>query len=218
MERRDFIGGAGIAGAGAAVLAAPALSQNRQQVRLVTTWPRDFPGLGVGAQRIAARITATSGGRIDVRLYSAGELVPAFGSFDAVRNGEAEMYHAADYYWQDRHKGFNFFTSVPLGLTAKELNAWVFFGGGQALWDELSGQFGIKPLLAGNSDVQMGGWFREPITSLDDLKGLRMRIPGLGGETLRQLGVDAVSLPGGGNLLSPAGRPDRCDGVGWPLQ
>lgn len=186
-----------MAGASATALATPALSQGRQQVRLVTTWPRDFPGLGTGAQRIADRITATSGGRIEVRLHAAGELVKAFDSFDAVSNGDAEMYHAADYYWQKRHKGFNFFTSVPLGLTAKELNAWIFFGGGQKLWDELSGQFGIKPLLAGNTGVQMGGWFKDPITSLDDLKTLKMRIPGLGGATLQALGAETITTPGG---------------------
>jgi len=194
VHRRTFLTASA---AGAAALATPALSQGRRQIRLVTTWPRDFPGLGTGAQRIADRITLTSAARLEVKLHAAGEMVPAFDSFDAVANGDAEMYHAADYYWQGKHKGFNFFTSVPLGLTAKELNAWIFFGGGQALWDELSGQFGVKPLLAGNTGVQMGGWFREAIASLDDLKGLKMRMPGLGGETLRQLGAEPVSLPGG---------------------
>ncbi|MFK7943331.1 MAG: TRAP transporter substrate-binding protein [Paracoccaceae bacterium] len=163
----------------------------------MTTWPRNFPGLGTGAQRIADRITQTSGGRLDVKLFAAGELVKAFDSFDAVSSGEVHMYHAADYYWQNRHKGFNFFTSVPLGLTAKELNSWILFGGGQGLWDQLSGQFGIKPLLAGNTGVQMGGWFKAPITSLDDLKSLKMRIPGLGGATLQALGAETVTTPGG---------------------
>ncbi|MEM1299591.1 MAG: TRAP transporter substrate-binding protein [Pseudomonadota bacterium] len=163
----------------------------------MTTWPRDFPGLGTGAQRVADRITQTSDGRLTVKLFAAGELVKAFDSFDAVASGEAHMYHAADYYWQNRHKGFNFFTSVPLGLTAKEMNSWILFGGGQKLWDELSGAFGIKAMLAGNTGVQMGGWFKDPITSLEDLKSLKMRIPGLGGATLQALGAKTVTTPGG---------------------
>ncbi|MEM0990570.1 MAG: TRAP transporter substrate-binding protein [Pseudomonadota bacterium] len=212
MRRRSFLTHAA-AVSGAAALAAPALSQGRQEVRLATTWPRDFPGLGTGAQRVADRITLTSEGRLTVKLFAAGELVPAFDSFDAVANGDAEMYHGADYYWQGKHKGFNFFTSVPLGLTAKELNSWVLFGGGQQLWDQLSGEFGIKPFLAGNTGVQMGGWFRNPVTSLDDIRGLRMRIPGLGGETLRQLGAEPVSLPGG--EIFAALQDGRIDATEW---
>lgn len=213
MDRRLFVRGAATGTLAAAALSAPALSQNRQQVRLVTTWPRDFPGLGTSAQRVADRITQTSGGRLEVKLHAAGELVKAFDSFDAVANGDAEMYHAADYYWQEKHKGFNFFTTVPLGLTAKEMNAWVLFGGAQKLWDDLSGQFGIKPLLAGNTGVQMGGWFRKPVTSLDELKGLKMRMPGLGGATLNALGAEAVSLPGG--EIFPALQEGRIDATEW---
>ena len=209
MDRRTAIFGS----ASAFALATPALSQGRQQIRLVTTWPRDFPGLGTGAQRLADRITQTSGGRLEIKLFAAGEMVKAFDSFDAVANGDAEMYHAADYYWQSKHKAFNFFTSVPLGLTSKELNAWIFFGGGQELWDSLSGQFGVKPLLAGNTGVQMGGWYRNPIASLDDLKGLKMRMPGLGGATLRELGAEAISLPGG--EIFAAIQDGRIDATEW---
>ncbi|MEM1161938.1 MAG: TRAP transporter substrate-binding protein [Pseudomonadota bacterium] len=164
---------------------------------MVTTWPRNFPGLGTGAERIAQRITQTSGERLTVKVFAAGELVAPFDSFDAVANGDAHMYHAADYYWQKKHRGLNFFTTVPLGLTTKEMNAWIAYGGGQELWDELSGGFGIKPLLAGNSGVQMGGWFQSTIKSLDDLKTLKMRIPGLGGAALKELGAETISLPGG---------------------
>lgn len=123
------------------------------------------------------------------------------------------MYHSADYYFQDRNRGFNFFTSVPLGFTTKEMNAWVAYGGGQALWDQLSGEYGIKPLLAGNSGVQMGGWFREPVKSMDDLKGLKIRMPGHGGETLRQIGADAISLPGG--EIFDAVQSGRIDATEW---
>ena len=216
MDRRSFLRTAtvgAVGAAGAAALATPAIAQDKQLVKMVTTWPRNFPGLGTGAQRVADRITAASGGRIEVKLFAAGELVPAFESFDAVASGAAEMYHGAEYYWQGKHKAFNFFTNVPLGFTSKELNAWIHFGGGQELWDELTADFGTKSLLAGNTGVQMGGWFREPITSLDDMKGLKIRMPGLGGETLRQIGATAVTLPGG--EIFPALQAGTIDATEW---
>lgn len=199
MDRRRFVAGAGTTAAALAsgAIAAPAVAQGLRELKMVTTWPRDFPGLGTGAQRLADQITRISGGKLRVKLFAAGEMVPAFEAFDAVARGDAQMYHAADYYWQKRHKAYNFFTSVPMGMTALELDAWIKFGGGQALWDELSAQFGIKPLLAGNTGVQMGGWFQKPITSLNDMAGLKMRIPGLGGEVVRRMGGQAIVMPGG---------------------
>jgi TRAP-type mannitol/chloroaromatic compound transport system substrate-binding protein len=213
LDRRSFLGAAAAAPVAGALAAPAVLAQDKQVVRMVTTWPRNFPGLGTGAQRVADRITATSGGRIEVKLFAAGELVPAFESFDAVATGAAEMYHGADYYWQGKHKGYNFFTAVPLGFTAQELQAWIHFGGGRALWDELGANFGVKGFLAGNTGVQMGGWFRNPITSLDDMKGLKMRMPGLGGEVLRQLGATAVALPGG--EIFPALQAGTIDATEW---
>ena len=213
MDRRSFIRTAGAGAAATGALAAPAIAQNTQVVRMVTTWPRNFPGLGTGAQRVADRITAASGGRIEVKLFAAGELVPALECFDAVATGAAEMYHGADYYWQGKHLGYNFFTAVPLGFTAQELEAWVHFGGGQELWDELGAQFGVKGFLAGNTGPQMGGWFREPVTSLDDMKGLNFRMPGLGGEVMRQLGANVVLLSGG--EIFPALQAGTIDGTEW---
>ncbi|MGI9422216.1 MAG: TRAP transporter substrate-binding protein [Hyphomicrobiaceae bacterium] len=199
MDRRTFFQSAGavVATGGTSALAAPAIVQGFREFKMVTTWPRDFPGLGTGAQNVADMITRLSGGLMKIKLFAAGELVPAFEAFDAVARGDAQMYHGADYYWQERHKAYNFFTSVPMGMTALELDAWIRFGGGQQLWDELSAQFGIKPFLAGNTGVQMGGWFQKPIKSLDDIKSLKMRIPGLGGEVVKRLGGEAVTLPGG---------------------
>lgn len=198
MNRRRFLATAGTGAiAATAALSKPAIAQGVKDIRLVSTWPRGFPGLGAGAERVAKRITALSEGRLNVQYFAAGELVPAFDSFDTVSSGDAEMYHAADYYWESKHKALAFYTSVPLGMTAHEIEAWVHFGGGQELWDELSGQFGIKPLLAGNTGVQMGGWFQEPIKSVEQIKSLKMRIPGLGGEVIRRLGGEAISLPGG---------------------
>ncbi|KKJ75113.1 ABC transporter substrate-binding protein, partial [Kiloniella litopenaei] len=189
MNRRKFLTGAATgvaAGAAAATLSAPAIAQGKRDLKMVTTWPKNFPGLGTGAQRVADRITAASGGKLNVKLYAAGELVPPFESFDAVSNGTADMYHAAEYYWQGKHKAFNFFTAVPFGFTANELDAWVHYGGGQELWDKLSAQYNLKSFMAGNTGVQMGGWFNKEINTLEDFKGLKIRMPGLGGEVLRR--------------------------------
>jgi len=174
-----------------------ALSKNRRQLRLVTSWPKDFPGLGIMANRFAEFVTKMTEGRIEVKVYAAGELVGAGEVFDAVSTGAADMYHAAEYYWQGKAKGFSFFTAVPMGLTATEISGWVNFGGGQELWDNLSAKFNIKAFHAGNTGHQMGGWFKKEINTLEDFKGLKMRMPGIGGEVIRRLGGAAVKLSGG---------------------
>lgn len=209
MKRRDLLKGAatGAVATAAATLAAPAIAQDRIKINMVATWPRDFPGLGTGAQRFAERLSVMSDGRMQVNYFAAGERVKAFDSFDEVASGNAQMYHAAEYYWKGKHPGFAYFTAVPFGLTYTEINAWVRFGGGQALWDKLGAEFGLKGLMCGNTGVQMGGWFRKEINSADDLKGLKMRMPGLGGDVLAKLGGSPVSLPGGQiyeNLISGA--------------
>ena len=137
-----------------------------------------------------------SDGRIHVEYYAAGEKVGAFDAFDEVASGNSDAYHAAEYYWKGKHPGWAYFTSVPFGLTGNEMNAWIRFGGGQELWDELGAEFGVKGVLCGNTGVQMGGWFNREINSVDDFKGLKMRIPGFGGDVLATLGVSPVSLPG----------------------
>ena len=209
MERRNFLKGAALtAGAAASTtLAAPAIAQSRTELVIVSTWPRDFPGLGLSAQRLAARITELSEGRINTEYFAAGERVGAFDSFDEVASGNAQAYIAADYYWKGKHPGWAFFTSVPFGLTYTERSAWLKYGGGQALWDELAAEFGLKCLVAGCTGCQMGGWFNKEIETADDLKGLKMRIPGLGGDVMAKLGASPVSLPGGQiyeNLVSGA--------------
>ena len=199
MERRKFIKGAALAGTAAAVstLATPAIAQARKELVIVSTWPRDFPGLGISAQRLAARITELTDGAITTKYFAAGERVGAFDVFDDVASGNSQAYIAADYYWVGKHPAFAYFTSVPFGMTSPEWNAWIKFKGGQALWDELSGSFGLKALPCGGTGTQMGGWFNKEINSADDLKGLKMRIPGLGGTVMAKLGVSTVSLPGG---------------------
>jgi TRAP-type mannitol/chloroaromatic compound transport system substrate-binding protein len=182
---------------------------------MVATWGRDFPGLGTGAQRFAQRLNDMSDGRIQVTYYAANERVKAFDSFDEVASGNAQMYHGAEYYWKGKHPGWAYFTSVPFGLTYTEMNAWIRFGGGQELWDELGADYGLKGLMCGNTGVQMGGWFRKEMNSVDDFKGLKMRMPGLGGDVLAKLGGSPVSLPGGQiyeNLIS--GSIDATEWVG----
>ncbi|PHR54358.1 MAG: ABC transporter substrate-binding protein [Robiginitomaculum sp.] len=178
-------------------LGAPYISKNLRKLRLVTSWPKDFPGLGMMPNRVAQYVHTMTNGRIDIKVFSAGELVGAAEVFDTVSTGAADMYHSAEYYWQGKAKGFSFFTAVPLGLTATEMVGWIEFGGGQQLWDSLSAKFNIKAIQAGNSGHQMGGWFKKEIRSLEDFKGLKMRMPGIGGEVIRRMGGAAVKLSGG---------------------
>ena len=205
MERRLFLKGAALAGAGA--LAAPAIAQATKTITIVSTWPRDFPGLGLSAQRLAARITELSEGRLTTEYFAAGERVGAFDVLDEVAAGNSQAYIGADYYWTGKHPGYAYFTAVPFGMTTPEWNSWIKFGGGQELWDELSADFGIKSEMCGSTGTQAGGWFNKEINSAEDLKGLKMRIPGLGGAVMAKLGVSTVSLPGGQiyeNLVSGA--------------
>ena len=208
MDRRSFITKAGLVGSvGAAGLATPAIAQSTTKLNIVSTWPRDFPGLGTSAQRLAARITELSDGKIETEYFAAGERVGAFDVFDDVASGNSQAYIAADYYWIGKHPAFAYFTSVPFGMTTPEWNAWIKFKGGQELWDEISGEFDLKALPCGATGAQMGGWFNKEIESVDDLNGLKMRIPGLGGTVMSKLGVSTVSLPGGQifeNLVSGA--------------
>lgn len=215
MKRREFVKKVGIGGfAGIATSAAIITGCSKSDVdtttkdakektnkvykwKMVTTWPKNFPGLGTGANNVADLITKMSGGRITVKVYGANELVPAFEVFDAVSRGTAEMGHGSAYYWKGKNEAIQFFSTVPFGLTAQEMNGWLYHGGGLKLWEEVYAQYNLVPAAAGNTGVQMGGWFNKEINSLDDLKGLKMRIPGLGGEVFKRAGGTPVNLPGG---------------------
>jgi len=178
-------------------IASPAISKNHRQFRLATSWPKDFPGLGTMPVRFAKFVHDMTDGRLDIKIFAAGELVGAAECFDACSTGAADMYHAAEYYWQGKAKGFSFFTAVPTGMTPAEIMGWLDYGGGQKLWDALSARFNIKAFQCGNSGHQTGGWFKREINTLEDFKGLKMRMPGIGGEVIRRLGGSAVKLSGG---------------------
>ena len=165
--------------------------------RLVTSWPKNYPGLGMAPERIADLVEEMSDGQMTITVYGAEEQVPAFGVFDAVSSGSHQMGHSGGYFWKGKVPAAQFFTSVPFGLTADEINAWVNRGGGLELWREIYEPFNIYPIPAGNTGTQMFGWFNKEINSLEDVKGLKMRIPGIGGEVLKEAGGIPVTLPGG---------------------
>jgi TRAP-type mannitol/chloroaromatic compound transport system substrate-binding protein len=166
------------------------------QWKLITTWPKNLPGMGIAVERFADQLREMSRGRLDIKVYGAGELVGAFEVFDAVSQGTAEMGHGAAYYWRGKIPIAAMFATVPFGMTAQEMNGWLAYGGGLELWQKLYKPFGLLPMAAGNTGVQMAGWFNKEINSVADLQGLKMRIPGLGGEVLKRVGGVPVGLPG----------------------
>src|SRR6266851_5717225 len=214
MRRRDILAGAGsLATAVSVSFPAPAIAQGIRQLKMVTDWPEGTPGLLTSAVRLAETIGVATAGRIKIEVFPAGALVRPFETFDAVSAGVADMYHSIDYYFEKKSPAFNFFSAVPFGFTADELFAWVQYGGGQELWDTLSAQFNIKPLLCLNTGTQMGGWFSREIISPEGFKGLRYRMPGLGAEVLRRLGAIVVTLPG--TEIVPALKSGAIDASEW---
>lgn len=212
-SRRRFLQTAATATA-AMPLAAPAVAQSSaRSLTMVTTWPANAPGVGVNASRFAERLTALSGGRLKIALYPAGELVPPFEALDAVREGTADLAHSTPYYWVGKSQALHYFTGVPFGMTAVEFAAWLRFGDGQALWEEVYAPFGVVPFYAGSSGTQAGGWFNKEINAVEDFQGLKFRIAGLGGEVLRRLGAAPVLTPPG--EIMPALAAGTVDGADW---
>jgi TRAP-type mannitol/chloroaromatic compound transport system substrate-binding protein len=216
MDRRKFVACASIGVAAAASgYPKPAIAQGVRELKMVTIWPKGLPGLQSSADRVAESITALSNGRLKVKVFPAGQLVGAMESFDAVSTGLADLYHGSEVTWAGKSATFAYFCNVPFGFTADEINAWVYYGGGQALWDELSAEFGLKAFLCGNTGPQMGGWFNKELTSIEAFKGLRYRMPGMGGDVLRRLGAVVVTLPGGDIIPSlRSGAIDASEFVG----
>jgi TRAP-type mannitol/chloroaromatic compound transport system substrate-binding protein len=206
MKRRQLLTAAGL-GLGAVALTGcsdqtankteqPATPEQRFKWKMVTSWPKNFPGLGTTAEHFAETVSAMSNGRLTVQVFAAGELVPALEVFDAVSSGTAELGHSAAYYWKGKSPSAPFFTAVPFGMNAQEMNAWLYEGGGLELWQQAYASMGILPLPCGNTGVQMAGWFNKEINSLEDLRGLKIRMPGFGGEVLSRAGATTVNLPG----------------------
>jgi TRAP-type mannitol/chloroaromatic compound transport system substrate-binding protein len=191
ITRRTVVG----AGAGAAAaIASPNIARAQtRKWRMVTSWPKRLPGPGMSAERVAERIRTLSGGRIDISVHAAGTIVPALEVLGAVGSGVAEIGHTASFYWQGKMPAAAFFTTVPFGLTPAEHVAWIDAGGGQALWDALYAPFGVKPFMGGNTGVCMGGWFRRELSGLADVRGLKIRSLGLGGEIYRRLGATPLT-------------------------
>ncbi len=188
-------------------------SKDTFTLKMVTTWPKDFPGLGTSASRLAAKINQASQGRINIKVFGAGELVPAYESFDAVRNGVADICHDSPYYWLSKHPATVFFSTLPSGLSSSEQTAWLLYGGGQQLWNELYDRFDLIAFPSGNAGLQMFGWFKEEINSLKDLKGLKIRMSGIHAEVLSRIGAVTVNIPGGEIMTSL--QAGVVDGVEW---
>ncbi len=213
MERRKFLQGAAIAGAGVAITSAPAIASGKIQWKLPTSFPAKAPGVGTNVTSFAKRVEAMSGGRLSLKVYSGGELVPPFAVEDAVQKGTAEIGHSTPYYSAGKNSAIHFFSTVPFGMTATEHVAWLRHGGGQELWDEIYAERGLKGFYSGNSGTQSGGWFKKEINSVKDLSGLNMRIAGLGGEAMRKLGVNAILLPP--PEIFPAFKSGAIDAAEW---
>lgn len=180
---------------------------------MVTTWPKGAPGVGVNAQRFADRVAQMSGGRLQIRFFAGGELVPPFEALDAVQQGAADLAHSSPYYWVGKSKALHYFTGVPFGMTAIEFCSWLYFGGGQALWEAAYEPFTVLPLYAGSSGTQAGGWFNKEINTVTDLKGLKFRIAGLGGEVMKRLGATPVMTAPA--EIAPALASGAVDGADW---
>lgn len=201
MERRDFLKKTGAAAAALAgtAIAAPAVwaQEKTYNWKMVTTWPPGLPVLQIGAERFAKRVEEVSNGRIKIQVFAGGELVPALGVFDAVSAGTVEVGSGASYYWAGKVPAAQWFSAVPFGFNPQGINAWFYSGGGLKLWEEVYAPFNLVPRPQGNTGVQMGGWFRKKIEKIDDFKGLKMRIPGLGGKVLAKAGGTVVLLAAG---------------------
>jgi TRAP-type mannitol/chloroaromatic compound transport system substrate-binding protein len=223
MKRREFLAKSGMVAAGAAAAvaglagcgekkeapketgeettkaaAAPAMAtQKTYEFKMVTTWPANFPVFQVGLDDFAKRVETATEGRIKIKVFAAGELVPAMETFESVSDGTVEMGSGAAYYWAGKLPAAQWFTAVPFGLNAQGMNAWFYSGGGLQLWEEAYAPFNLVPRPIGNTGVQMGGWFNKKLNSMADFKGLKMRIPGLGGKVFAKAGGTVTLTPGG---------------------
>ena len=197
MDRRKFIKTAATAGVASAVFTTNLYAKTVKRLKVCLSWPKTLPIMGEGALWFAKRVEELSGRSLKIHIYGANELVPALGVFDACSKGLIDGFHSGPYYWKGKNIAFALFSSFPFGMVFDEIEAWFDFAGGMDLWRELYARYNLIPFKGGNTGNQMGGWFRKPIRSLKDMKGLKMRIPGLGGEVMARLGVKPVNIPAG---------------------
>ena len=200
MKRRDFLkkAGLGAAAVAATTVNAPAvLAQKKYRWKMVTTWPPKLPVLQEGCERLAKRVNEMSDGRLSIQVFAGGELVPPLESFQAVSDGTVEIGSGASYYWAGKEPATQWFAAVPFGMNAQGMGAWFHGGDGLKLWEETYAPFNLIPRPGGSTGVQMGGWFNKKINTIADYKGLKMRIPGLGGKVVAKAGGTVVLLPGG---------------------
>lgn len=200
MQRRDFLTGTGAAGltAGLGALISPQALADAPTLRwrLASSYPKSIDTIYGGAEHVAKRVSEATGGKFQIRVFAGGEIVPGLQVFDAVQQGTVECGQSASYYYVGKNSAFAFDCVMPFGLTARQQNAWLYAGGGRTLLDDLFKRYNLVSLPCGNTGTQMGGWFRREIKSLADLKGLKMRIPGMGGQILARLGVVPQTLAG----------------------
>ena len=209
MKRRDFITATTLGVSALAMNACHRPEEKKEDgtpiihktkkvtLKLATSWPAHFPIMGTGVDAFAKRCFELSGGSLEIKIYPKNILVPALQVFDATSAAQIDAFHSGVYYWKGKNPAFSIFGGMPLGLTSEEMITWMKFGGGYELWREMYAKFNLHPLIGGTTGPQMGGWFKKEIKSLSDLKGLKMRIPGLGGEVMKKLGVNPVLLPAG---------------------
>ena len=212
MQRRDFLTGAGVA-AMLPLGAAQAASLPAIRWRMASSFPRSLDTIFGVSETLAKRVAALTGGQFQIRVFAGGELVPGLQVLDAVGNGTAECGHSAGYYYVGKNMALAFDCAVPFGLTARQQNAWMYAGGGLEALRTLYAKYNVVQFPGGNTGTQMGGWFRKPIKSLADLKGLKMRIPGIGGQIMAKLGAVPQTLPG--SDIYPALERGAIDAAEW---
>jgi len=214
MERRSFLKNAGI-GVAAGAIAAPAIAQTQPAVkwRITSSFPKSLDTIYGGAEVLAKRVAAITGGKFQIQVFASGEIAPGGQALDVVQNGTVECCHTCSYYYVGKDKTFAFGTAIPFGLNARQMNAWVYYGGGQKLLDEFYSNYNIVSFLGGNTGVQMGGWFRKEINTLADVKGVKMRIAGLGGTVFSALGMVTQQIPG--SDIYPALEKGTIDAAEW---
>ena len=214
MERRSFLKKAGV-GVAAGAIAAPAIAQGSPAVkwRITSSFPKSLDTIYGGAEVLAKRVKAITGGKFDIQVFAAGEIAPGPQALDVVQNGTVECCHTCSYYFVGKDKSFAFGTAIPFGLTARQMNAWVYYGGGQKLLDEFYAGYNIVSFPGGNTGTQMGGWFRKEIKTVADCKGIKMRIAGLGGTIQAALGMVPQQIPGGD--IYPALEKGTIDAAEW---